>query len=53
METYRGDGETGGSLPSADSSKTRLVLDNAVWDSHLPAQSWEEHNQLKYKMSLT
>ena len=43
---YLGDGEAGGGLPSADAAKTRLVLDNAVWDAHLAAQSGEEHHQL-------
>merc|ERR1719297_446578 len=42
----RGDGDTGGGLPSANSSETRFVLDNAVWDSHLSAQSWKEHDHL-------
>ena len=45
-DRYLGDSKTGGGLPSADSAETRLVLDNAVWDSHLSAQSWQEHNQL-------
>ena len=44
---YLGDGEAGSSLPSADASETRLVLDNAIGNSHLAAQSGEEHNQLK------
>ena len=47
FDTYSGDGKAGGCLPSAHSSKPGLVLDNAVWDSHLPAQSWQEHHQLK------
>ena len=44
---YLGDGEAGGGLPSADAAKTRLVLDNAVWDSHLSAEGRQEHHQLQ------
>lgn len=44
---YLGDGKAGSGLPPADASKTRLVLDNAVRDSHLAAQGRQEHNQLK------
>ena len=44
--TYLSDSNARGSLPSANSSKPRLVLDNAVWDSHLTAESGEEHNHL-------
>ena len=46
---YLGDGKAGSGLPPADASKTRLVLDNAVGDSHLAAQGGQEHNQLKLK----
>ena len=46
---YLGDGKAGSGLPPADASKTRLVLDNAVRDSHLAAQGRQEHNQLKLK----
>ena len=45
--TYRGDSKAGSSLPPADASETGLVLDNAVRDSHLAAQSRQEHHQLK------
>ena len=45
--TYLGDGETRGGLPPADSAEARLVLDDAVRDSHLPAESGEEHDQLQ------
>ena len=44
---YLSDGETGGGLPPADSAKARLILDDAVGDSHLPAESREEHHQLQ------
>ena len=46
-DEYLGDSEAGSSLPSADASETRLVLDNAIGNSHLAAQSGQEHNQLK------
>ena len=46
-DNYLGDSEAGSSLPSADTSETRLVLDNAVGNSHLAAQSGQEHDQLK------
>ena len=44
---YLGDSEAGSCLPSADAAETRLVLDNAIGNSHLAAQSGQEHNQLK------
>ena len=44
--TYLGDSKTRGSLPSANSSKPRLVLHNAVWDSHLTAEGGQEHDHL-------
>ena len=47
--TYLSDGETRGILPPAHLAKASLVLDDAVWDSHLPAQSWQKHHQLKIK----
>ena len=50
MDTYSSDGETGGGLPSAHSSQPGLVLDNAVGDAHLPAQSGQEHHQLEQKI---
>jgi hypothetical protein len=37
------DGKARCGLPSANSSKPGLVLDNAVWDSHLPAEGGKEH----------
>ena len=44
--TYLSDSNARGSLPSANSSKPRLVLDNAVWDSHLAAKGGQEHDHL-------
>merc|ERR1719427_223990 len=43
---YVGDGNAGGGLASAHSAKPGLVLDNAVGDSHLPAEGWQEHDKL-------
>merc|ERR1719174_1372740 len=40
------DGQARGGLPPADSAEARLVLDDAVRDSHLPAESGQEHDQL-------
>merc|ERR1719452_440252 len=40
------DGQARGGLPSAHSSEPGLVLDNAVWDSHLTAEGGEEHDHL-------
>lgn len=31
-----------------DSSETGLALDNGVWDTHLPAESWKEDNELDW-----
>ena len=50
---YLSDGETGGSLPPADSAEARLVLDDAVRDSHLPAESGQEHDQLQQNRLLS
>ena len=52
-DTYSSDGEAGGGLPSAHSSQPGLVLDNAVGDAHLPAQSGQEHHQLKQTNIVT
>ena len=30
-----------------------LVLDNAVWNSHLPAEGWQEHHQLRKDQMLS
>jgi hypothetical protein len=41
------DGDARGGLPSSDASETSLVLDDAVWDTHLTAKCRQEKNQLK------
>ena len=52
-KTYLGDGETRGGLPPADSAQARLVLHDAVRDSHLPAQGGQEHDQLQQNKLLS
>ena len=39
-------GDDGGGLLAGDKSETGLALDNDVWDTHLPAESGEEDNEL-------
>jgi len=39
-------GDDGGGLLVNDRTETSLVLDNDVWDTHLPAESREEDDQL-------
>ena len=45
--SYRGDGEAGGGLPPAHAAQPGLVLDDAVGDTHLPAERGQEHHQLE------
>ena len=52
METYAGDGEASAGLPAGDAAKTGLVLDDAVWNSHLAAQGGKEEHQLKNRRKL-
>ena len=51
-KTYVGDGDARGGLPASDASKASLVLDDAVWNSHLAAKCGQEKNQLKIKYCL-
>jgi len=46
VRVNRGKSETGASLPSCDTSQPSLVLDDAVWHSHLAAQGGKEQNKL-------
>merc|ERR1719290_741441 len=46
VRVHVGDRDARGGLASAHSTQPGLVLDNAVWNSHLPAEGWQEHHQL-------
>jgi len=41
-----GEGNTGASLAVNETSKTCLALNDAVWNSHLSAQGWQEDDDL-------
>ena len=43
-----GEGDAGSGLGVAELSESGLTLDNAVWDSLLSAESWEEDHHLKW-----
>lgn len=45
LDVLQSDGGAG--LAVDETSQARLALDDAVWDSHLAAQGWQEQNQLK------
>ena len=45
--TYSSDGDARCCFPASNTTETGLVLDDAVWDSHLAAQGRQEQNQLK------
>ena len=43
-----GEGDAGSGLGVAELSKSGLTLDDAIWDSLLSAESWEEDHHLKW-----
>lgn len=45
LDVLQSDGGAG--LAVDEASQARLALDDAVWDSHLAAQGWQEQDQLK------
>ena len=44
-----GESEAGDGLAADDATQTTLVLYDAVWHTHLSAQSGQEHDDLKSK----
>lgn len=44
-----GESNTGASFPVDQSPQSGFALDDAVWHSHLAAESWQEDDQLKSK----
>lgn len=52
LRVYLCEGNWSACLPVHQSAQSSLAFDDAVWDTHLTTESWQENDELKGQKQL-